>query len=68
MAMAFLDSKNYKTILSHIFEDLIEGLEPIRPPQPPKKPTFENSENLTEIFLENFWGVRGGFLICNPSK
>ena len=33
-------SKNDKTILPYIFEDLTEGLEHMRPPQPPKKPTF----------------------------
>ena len=33
-------SKNDKTILPYIFEDLTEGLEPMRRPQPPKKPTF----------------------------
>ena len=33
-------SKNDITILLHIFEDLKEGLEPIRSPQPPKRPTF----------------------------
>ena len=38
--MAFFGSKNDKTILPYIFEDLTEGLEPMRPPQPPKKPTF----------------------------
>ena len=36
----FLVKKNYKTILPYIFDDLTEGLEPMRPPQPPKKPTF----------------------------
>ena len=29
-----------KTILPHICEDLIEGLEPLSHPLPPKKPTF----------------------------
>ena len=38
--MAIIGSKNDKTILPYIFEDLTEGLEPMRPPQPPKKPTF----------------------------
>ena len=31
---------NDKTILPYIFNDLTEGLKPMRPPQPPKKPTF----------------------------
>ena len=38
--MNFFGSKKDKTILPYIFEDLTEGLEPMRPPQPPKKPTF----------------------------
>ena len=38
--MAIIGPKNDKTILPYIFEDLTEGLEPMRPPQPPKKPTF----------------------------
>ena len=46
--MAFFDSENDKTILPHIFEDFIEGLEPMRPPQPPKNLLFENTENFTE--------------------
>ena len=33
--MAFFGSKNDKTILPYIFEDLTEGLEPMRPPPPP---------------------------------
>ena len=38
--MAFFGEKNDKTILLYIFDDLTEGLEPMKPPQPPKKPTF----------------------------
>ena len=34
--------------LPHIFEDFIEGLDPMRPPQPPKNLLFENAENLPE--------------------
>ena len=41
-------SKNDKTILPYIFEDLTEGMEPLRPPQPPKNLLFENTENLPE--------------------
>ena len=38
--MAFFGSKNYKTTLPYILEDLTEGLEHMRHPQPPKKSTF----------------------------
>ena len=38
--MAFFHSINDETNLPYIFEDLTEGLEPVRPPKPPKKPTF----------------------------
>ena len=46
--MAFFGSKNDKT--SYIFEDLTEGLEPMRPPplSPLKNLLFENTENLPE--------------------
>ena len=44
--MAFFDSKNDKTILHYIFDDLTEGLEPMRPLSPLKNLLFENTENL----------------------
>ena len=53
--MAFNGSKNDKTILPYIFEDLTEGLEPMRPPQPPKKLLFENTENLLKGLGLTLW-------------
>ena len=47
--LMFFDLKNDKTILPYIFEDLIEGLEPMRPPQPPKKPI-----SYTSLFIDFF--------------
>ena len=40
LKMTYLGPKNNKTIIPHIFEDLMEGLEPKHPPLAPKKPTF----------------------------
>ena len=48
--MAFFGSINDKTILPYIFDDLTEGLEPLRPPQPPEKPTFLKITNFQEDF------------------
>ena len=54
-------------ILHHIFEDLIEGFEPMRPPQPSKKTYFLK---ILKIFLKivKSWGVRGGVRDFKPSK
>ena len=69
--MAVFGSKNDKTILPNTFEDLTEGLEPMRPPQPPKKTYFLK---ILKIFLKIgnfqknrfFGGSEGGFVISNP--
>ena len=46
--MTFFGSKKDKTIHPYIFENLTEGLDPMRPPQAPKNLLFENTENLPE--------------------
>ena len=49
LKMTYLGPKNNKTIIPHIFEDLMEGLEPKHPPMAPQKPTFlrhiKNTDN-----------------------
>ena len=46
--MAFFHSINDETNLPYIFEDLTEGLEPVRPLNPLKNLLFESTENLPE--------------------
>ena len=40
LKMTYLGPKNNKTIIPHIFEDLMEGLEPKHPPMVPQKTYF----------------------------
>ena len=65
--------KNDKTILPHIFEDLIKGLESMTPPLAPSKTYFlKIPENMLKFgnFQKSrfFGGSEGGNVISNPPK